>query len=178
MNPGYENSEALTDAILDYAPESVLTSSEIEDLMENPRVGNQIRREMLSPSKFNEEIASELLDYEESIFVPLNGQYAGDIANTPDTLEDLGGKVIVDYPSKQAAYIQKRNGAEGYRVVSFGDLQGVDQSIRRIAFKFLEPNEDNPRIGESISYRSDDSGIIPELNQYNHEIDTGFDKVE
>ena len=178
MNPGYESSEVLTDEILDYAPDSVLTSSEIEDLMENSRAGNQIKRERLSPSEFNEEVASELLGYEESIFVPLDGRYAGDTTDTPDTLEDLGGKVIVDYPSMQAAYIQKRNGAEGYRVVSFGDLQGVDQSIRRIAFKFLEPNEDIPRIGESISYRSDDSGIIPELNQYSHKIDTGFDRVE
>ncbi|PSG99275.1 MAG: hypothetical protein BRC29_04075 [Nanohaloarchaea archaeon SW_7_43_1] len=178
MNPGHKNSEALINEILDYAPDSVLTSSEVKDLMESPKAGNQVEREIMSPYKFNEEVASEFLDYEESIFVPLDGQYAGDITDTPDTLEDLGGRVIVDYRSKQAAYIQRRNGAEGYRVVSFGDSLGVDQSIRRISFKFLEVEDDDPRIGESISYRSDDSGIIPELNQYDHEINTGLDKIE
>jgi hypothetical protein len=171
-------SKTLTTEILEKAPDDVLYESDLRDLMSDARVGRQIRRERMDPDEFNEDVAKELFGYEDTVFVPENGKHKGENVSDPETLEDLGGFVIVDYPSKQAAYLQDRNGKEGYNVVNFGDLQGVDQSLRRIAHRHLETTEDDPVIGETVSYASNGTGFNVERDSYKHEIETGLDKVE
>jgi hypothetical protein len=170
---------ALMDEILEKGSDSVISESNLNDLMANSQEGRQIKRERMSPYAFNQDVAQELFGYEDTVFVPQNGEYEGEIASVPNTLRDLGGFVLVDYPSKQAAYLQDRNGEEGCKVVNFGDLQGVDQSLRRMAHRHLEITEDDPVIGEDVAYSSKGTGVNVETdNNYEHEVETGLEEVE
>jgi hypothetical protein len=170
---------SLVEKLFRKAPDDVVHESDLNDLMANSQEGRLTKRERMSPYAFNQDVAQELFGYEDTVFVPQNGEYEGEIASVPNTLEDLGGFVLVDYPSKQAAYLQDRNGEEGYKVVNFGDLQGVDQSLRRMAHRHLEITEDDPVIGEDVAYSSKGTGVNIETdNNYEHEVETGLEEVE